>query len=76
MARPRTEFRNEIKSRVPDLVYEGVKSFQAENNIDSESRAISQLLELALYGTRGIVPQMLVDYRPEMAQSGTETRLC
>lgn len=53
MARPRTEFRNELKTRVPDPVYDGVKAFQAENGIDSESRAISKLLEIALFGTVG-----------------------
>ena len=53
MARPRTDFRNEMKTRVTDRVWEGVKQFQSENRIDSESRAISKLLEIALFGTVG-----------------------
>lgn len=74
MARPRTEFRNEMKTRVPDRVYEGVQRFRDENRIDSESRAISQLLELALYGTVGSVPGVFEDDSHGMAQSGTKTR--
>ena len=63
MARPRTEFRNELKTRVPDPVYDGVKAFQAENGIDSESRAISKLLEIALFGTVGTMPITLSCYQ-------------
>lgn len=70
MARPKTEFRNEVKSRLPDHIYEGLKSFQADNDIPSESRAISQLLGLALFGAVGIVPQSLLNCGHEMAQSG------
>lgn len=69
MARPKSAFRNEMKARVPDAVYEGVKAFQLENQIDSESRAISRLLEIALFGTVGTVPAALVDGRHEMAHS-------
>lgn len=73
MARPRSEFRNEIKSRVPDHVYEGVQRFRAVQQIDSDSRAISQLLEIALYGMAGSVPLGLDHFRPESGQSGTRT---
>lgn len=74
MARPRTEYRNEMKTRVPDRVWEGVQRFREENRIESESRAISQLLELALFGTVGTVPMTLADISPEMGQSGAKTR--
>lgn len=70
MARPKTEFRNELKSRVPDPVYEGVKAFQEENGFDSESRAISKLLEIALFGTVGTLPIDHFQSSPGMAQSG------
>jgi len=73
MARPRTDFRNEMKTRVTDRVWEGVKQFQAENRIDSEARAMSQLLELALFGTVGTVPESLIHSSHEMAQFGTKT---
>lgn len=74
MARPKTEFRNEMKTRVPDRVYEGVQRFRAEMKIDSESRAISQLLELALFGTIGNVPEPLIEISHQMGQFGTEIR--
>lgn len=70
MARPKTEYRNELKTRVPDPVFEGVKAFQAENGIDSESRAISKLLEIALFGTVGILPADHLHGSHGMAQSG------
>ena len=73
MARPRTDFRNELKTRVTDKVFDGVKQYQEENRIDSEARAISQLIELALYGTVGSIPQALLNRSHEMAQFGTKT---
>lgn len=73
MARPKTDFRNEMKTRVTDKVYEGVQRFRDENRIDSEARAISQLLELALFGTVGSVPGSLLDIRHELGQFGPKT---
>ena len=73
MARPRTDFKNEMKTRVTDRVWDGVKQFQADNRIDSEARAISQLLELALFGTVGNMPEELLQIRHDMAQFGTKT---
>ena len=70
MARPKTEFRNELKTRVSDRVYDGVQQFLATNKCASEARAISELLELALFGTVGSVPPVLPDNSHEMAQSG------
>lgn len=73
MARPKTEFRNELKTRVSDPVYDGVQQYIAANRCASEARAISELLELALFGTIGSVPLSLVDNSHGMAQSGTKT---
>ena len=73
MARPRTEFRNELKTRVTDPTYDGVQQYMAANRCASEARAISELLELALFGTVGSVPSNLVHSSHEMSQSGTKT---
>lgn len=73
MARPKTEFRNELKTRVTDRAYEAVQTYMATNRCASEARAISELLELALFGTTGSVPQALVHGSHEMAQFGTKT---
>lgn len=73
MARPKTDFRNELKTRTTDRVYDGVQQYIAANRCASEARAISELLELALFGTVGSVPQQLTDNSHGMAQSGTKT---
>jgi hypothetical protein len=74
MARPKTEFRNELKTRVADRTYEGVQRYLAENRCTSEARAIAELLDLALFGMVGSVPGLLADIRPEMGQCGTKTQ--
>lgn len=73
MARPKTDFRNELKTRVTDTVYDGVQQYIAANRCASEARAISDLIELALFWTVGIVPQDLVHNSHGLAQSGTKT---
>ena len=74
MARPRTDFRNEIKSRVRDGTYEALMQYMQDHRCSSEARAISDLLELALFGVIGTVPPQLGDFRHEAAQSGTKTQ--
>lgn len=74
MARPRTDFRNEMKTRVTDRTYEGVQRYLRENRCASEARAIADLLDLALFGTVGSVPFLLGHESLEMAQFGTKTK--
>ena len=73
MARPKTDRRNELKTRVRDATYEAVQQYKSENRC-SEEQAISDLLELALFGVVGTVPVLLVDSRRELAQFGTKTQ--
>ena len=73
MARPKTDFRNELKTRVRDATFEAVQQYMRENRCSSEARAISDLLEIALFGVVGSVPQALCDSSHESAQSGTKT---
>lgn len=75
MARPKTEYRNELKTRVTDPTYDGVQQYMAANRCASEARAISELLELALFGTIGSVPHGLLGSSHEMAQFGTKTHI-
>jgi hypothetical protein len=74
MARPKTEYRNELKTRVTDTAYEAVQLYMQSNRCASEARAISELLELALFGTVGSVPQQLADNSHELAHFGTKIR--
>lgn len=73
MARPKTEFRNEMKTRVSDRVYESVQRYMRVNRCASEARAISDLLELALFGAEGTLPADLTGNRPQSAIFGPET---
>lgn len=73
MARPKTEFRNEMKTRVSDRVYEGVQRYMHVNRCASEARAISDLLELALFGADGSLPVALPGSYPQTAIFGPET---
>lgn len=73
MSRPKTDFRNELKTRVNDRAYEAVQQYIRENRCGSEARAIADLLDIALFGMIGSVPQALVGSRHELAQFGTKT---
>lgn len=73
MARPKTEYRNEVKTRVTDRAYEAVQMYMQSNRCASEARAISDLLELALFGTVGSVPFDLADSSHELGQFGPKT---
>lgn len=73
MARPKTEFRNEMKTRVSDKVYEGVQRYMQVNRCASEARAISDLLEAALFGFDGTLPLPLSGNYPQTAVFGPET---
>lgn len=73
MARPKTEFRNEVKTRVTDRAYEAVQMYMQANRCASEARAISDLLELALFGTVGSVPEALAVSSHGIAQFGPKT---
>lgn len=48
--RKRAEFRNEIKTRVSDQIFERVQAFKDAQAIDSDSAAVARLLEIALFG--------------------------
>lgn len=74
MARPKTDFRNELKTRVRDATYDAVQRYMADNKCASEARAISDLLEIALFGVVGSVPMDLASNSPELAQSWTKTK--
>jgi len=59
MARPKTDFRNEVKTRVRDATYDALQQYMRDNRSASEARAISDLLELALFGVVGTVPPVV-----------------
>lgn len=73
MARPKTPFRNELKTRVRDTTFDAVQRYMRDNRCASEARAISDLLEIALFGVIGSVPADLMDSGHELGQFGPKT---
>ncbi|RKE35257.1 hypothetical protein B0G76_1318 [Paraburkholderia sp. BL23I1N1] len=70
--RRRAQFRNEVKTRLSDRIYSGLQQFKALQGIDSDSAAMSRLLELQLFGTVGTLPPNLTNFSAEAAHYGTE----
>lgn len=46
----RAEHRNEVKTRLTDTVYDELQFFKTANGFDSDSAALSALVEKALLG--------------------------
>lgn len=46
----RAEFRNEVKTRIPDDIYDRLQLFKEFNMISSDSEAVAKLLRMALFG--------------------------
>ncbi len=73
MARPRTPYRNELKTRVDDEMYDRVQAYRLFNRGISEAQAFRDLLGLALNGVLWTMPQLLIDSSPTSAQVGPKT---
>jgi len=73
MARPLTPFRNEIKTRVEDELYDALHRYRQMNHGISEAQACRDLLRFALMGVLATMPQSLVHGSPEPANLGPRT---
>jgi hypothetical protein len=67
----RAEFRNEVKTRLEDPVYEGMQAYKALYGIDSDSAALARITKLFLFGTVGTLPANLLGVSAEAAQNGS-----
>lgn len=67
----RAEYRNEVKTRLEDPVYEGMQAFKSIYGIDSDSAALARITKLFLFGTVGTLPANLLDRSAASSQSGT-----
>lgn len=67
----RTEYRNEVKTRLSDRTYEGMQAFKALHGIESDSAALARITDLMLFGTVGNLPANLIDRSANTAQNGT-----
>lgn len=68
MAR-RAEFRNEVKTRLEDDVYERLQDFKQLNYIDSDSAALNRLVRMLLCG---IVPAPRVGVSADAGRFGAQ----
>lgn len=67
----RAEFRNEVKTRLRDEVYEKMQTFKQLHYIDSDSAALARLVEMMLCGVVGNVPGQPAGVSANLAQLGT-----
>lgn len=67
----RAEFRNEVKTRLEDAVYDGMQTFKALYGIDSDSAALARITKLFLFGTVGTLPANLIGVSAEPSQHGS-----
>jgi len=66
----RTEYRNEVKTRMKDRTYVGMQAWKTLHGIDSDSAALDRIAELFLFGTVGNLPSNLLECSSDMAQFG------
>lgn len=48
--RKRAEYRNEVKTRVSDAIFDRLQLFKELHGIESDSAAVARILEMALFG--------------------------
>ncbi|MDE4918181.1 hypothetical protein ACUXAV_000218 [Cupriavidus metallidurans] len=68
----RSEYRNEVKTRLSDDDYAALQAFKAMSGFDSDSAALQRAVRLALRGAVGTLPVSLVGVSAEVAQLGTQ----
>lgn len=70
----RAEYRNEVKTRLRDRVYDALQFYKQLHGIDSDSAALNRIAEVALFGVVGILPAQLVGVSAEVGQIGPQVR--
>ncbi|MBR8380741.1 hypothetical protein KDW20_33720 [Burkholderia cenocepacia] len=66
----RAEFRNEVKTRLRDRVYDALQFYKQLHGIDSDSAALNRIAEVALFGVVGTLPVQLAGVSADLGQSG------
>jgi hypothetical protein len=65
----RAEYRNDVKTRLPDEEYEAMQTFKALHGIDSDSAALARIARLFLLGVVGNLPANLTGVSSVRGQS-------
>jgi hypothetical protein len=68
----RAEYRNEVKTRLEDDVYEALQDFKQLNYIDSDSAALARIVRMLLCG---IVPRPRAAVSSETGRIGPRERV-
>jgi hypothetical protein len=68
----RTEFRNEVKTRLSDKEFVALQAFKALHGIDGDSAGLARIVRLHLFGAVGNLPANLTTFSADMAQGGTQ----
>lgn len=72
MARPKSQFRNEIKSSVTDSVFQALSDISEARGI-SMSRAVNDVLSVGLFGMAGSIGYLPPHSQPYQSGIRTET---
>lgn len=60
MSSARAAYRNEVKTRLTDRTYDGLRAYMALHGIDHVSVALERVANLYLFGTVGTLPANLL----------------
>lgn len=66
----RAEYRNEVKTRLRDRVYDALQLYKQVHGIDSDSAALNRLTEVALFGHVGTLPAAIAGVSDEPGHIG------
>jgi hypothetical protein len=67
MSRKSSQFCNEVKAKLNDRTYEGLRAYMAIHGIEYMSTALERVATLFLFGTVGTLPANLVDVSSQQA---------
>jgi hypothetical protein len=75
MSRKRSDYRNELKTRIDDASYDALQIYKHLNAIDSDSAAVARIIRMYLLGAVGTLPASLTQGSAGVGQIGTGVAL-
>ncbi|GLC92342.1 MULTISPECIES: hypothetical protein [Cupriavidus] len=67
----RSEFRNEVKTRLRDRAYDALQLYKQVNGIESDSAALARIAEQHLFGAVGTLPVAIGGVSDDLGHFGT-----
>ncbi|AOZ06789.1 hypothetical protein [Cupriavidus malaysiensis] len=68
----RSEYRNEVKTRLRDRAYDALQVYKQVYGIESDSAALARIAEVALFGAVGTLPAPIAGVSDELGHFGTQ----